>query len=150
MLYIGIDPGLSGGWAAVTESQQVVYLCRWNEELSMLEVSERDSVWGSEVVAIVENQRAIKGAASSSTFKLAENFGLWQGWLSALRIRREYVWPKKWQSTLGIRFPKNSTHAQRKRITKQKAQQLYPQVDGITHATADALLIAEYCRREWR
>ncbi len=63
--------------------------------------------------------------------------------LIASRIPFEEVTPQKWQKTLSClsRGDKN--------ITKAKAQQLFPGL-RVTHATADALLIAEYARRHAR
>lgn len=38
-------------------------------------------------------------------------------------------------------------HTAAKNLTKARAQQLWPEYPRITHAIADALLIAEFCRR---
>ena len=54
----------------------------------------------------------------------------------------EEVAPQVWQKVLGClsRGDKN--------VTKAKAQQLFPAIK-VTHAIADALLLAEYARRVW-
>ena len=60
--------------------------------------------------------------------------------LLAADIPFDLVAPAKWQGALGCRT------AGDKNVSKTKAQQLFPGIK-ITHAIADALLIAEYGRR---
>ena len=50
------------------------------------------------------------------------------------------VTPRKWQKALGCASGGD------KKVTKARAQELFPTV-RMTHAIADAYLIAEYCRR---
>ena len=76
----------------------------------------------------------------SSTFKFGVGFGFLVGCLTALKIPFEFVTLQKWQKALSCQ-----SHGD-KNVTKQKAQQLFPQIKVI-HANADALLIAEYGRR---
>ena len=68
--------------------------------------------------------------------------------MTAAGIRWEYVTPQKWQREFGLILPKLS-NTDKKNRHKAVAQQLFPDVK-ITHAIADALLIAEYCRRKDR
>jgi len=76
----------------------------------------------------------------SSTFKFGQSYGFLRGVLIASEIRFVEVRPQEWQKAMGClsRGDKN--------VTKAKAQQLWP-AQKITHATADALLLAEYFRR---
>ena len=60
--------------------------------------------------------------------------------LTAAEIPFDIVVPRKWQAALSCLSGGN------KNITKQRAQQIFPNVKVI-HANADALLMAEYCRR---
>jgi hypothetical protein len=56
--------------------------------------------------------------------------------------------PKRWQSHLGIPpRAKGEDDRKWKNRLKARAQQLFPSVRRVTLATADALLIAEWCRR---
>jgi hypothetical protein len=65
------------------------------------------------------------------------------------RIPFVEVSPRSWMKAMGIRTRrKTETPTQWKNHLKQLAQQLFPH-EQITLATADALLIAEYCRRVW-
>ncbi len=60
--------------------------------------------------------------------------------LVAAGIAFDEVTPQRWQKMLGCRSKGD------KNVTKRRAQDLFPQV-RVTHALADALLLAEYCRR---
>lgn len=67
----------------------------------------------------------------------------------AAGLRVEYVSPQKWQRALGL-LSKGRGLGQgdtaKKNRNKAKAQELFPGVK-VTHAIADALLLAEYGRR---
>lgn len=76
----------------------------------------------------------------SSAFTFGFGAGVLYGVLSSCRIPYEEVSPIKWQTLLGCRTGGD------KNISKAKAQSLFPSVK-ITHAVADALLLAEYMRR---
>jgi crossover junction endodeoxyribonuclease RuvC len=82
----------------------------------------------------------------TSMFHFGESYGFLQGMLSAHKLRHDYVSPQRWKKHMGCLAPSKSTSTVKKNIDKSKAQQLFP-AEKITHQIADALLIAEYCRR---
>jgi len=67
---------------------------------------------------------------------------------AAACIPFDEVLPLKWQQRLGCKAPKGCSYPQRKHHLKGAAQRLFPALT-ITNVTADALLIAEHCRRHW-
>jgi hypothetical protein len=69
---------------------------------------------------------------------LGTNYGFLRGMLIACGVPFDEAAPHKWQKAMGC-----LTHGD-KNVSKAKAQQLYPGLK-VTHATADALLIASYC-----
>ena len=75
-----------------------------------------------------------------SAFTFGRGYGALLMALTAARIPFDVVQPAKWQQGLGCRSGGD------KHVTKRRAQQLFPSVT-VTHALADALLIAEFCRR---
>ena len=139
---IGIDPGQSGGIAFLWEGG-VQRACKMPEtesdvtDLFDLSISEEVAAF-----AFLEFVHSMPKQGVSSSFKFGRNYGFLRGLLTALKIPFEDVTPQKWQKALGCmsRGDKN--------VTKQKAQQLFPNVGKITHATADCLLIAEFGRRK--
>ena len=139
MTIIGIDPGKSGGVALLFPTGPVAL--KMLETLTDL-IEEIESYTHNEeqVTCYIEQVHAMPKQGVSSTFTFGRNFGGIEGVLTALKIRREYVTPQRWQKALGC-LSKGD-----KNVTKRKAQELFPELK-ITHATADALLIAEYGRR---
>ena len=135
--YMGIDPGASGGLALISSDGILVEKMPATPADLWLLVSS----W-SELAdfCYIEKVHSMPGQGVSSTFKFGKNFGLIIGCVTAARIPHDFVPPGVWQKNLGC-LTKGD-----KNVTKQKAQQLYPNMI-VTHAIADAILIAEYCRR---
>jgi crossover junction endodeoxyribonuclease RuvC len=137
---IGIDPGQSGG---------IAWMNQRGVEVIKMPDTERDIVDAlrAMIYEAPELERGVKcylelvhsmprqGVASS--FKFGKGYGVLIGVLSALEIPFELVTPQKWQKAMGCMSKGD------KNVTKRKAQQLFPRLK-ITHATADALLIAAY------
>lgn len=98
--------------------------------------------------AYVEKVGATPQMGVTSAFTFGHVTGWIEGMLDALLIPWERVQPKAWQKVIGMTGKefKGISQAERKRKHKAKAQQLFPQ-ETITHATADAILIAEAMRR---
>lgn len=85
-------------------------------------------------------------------FTFGTNFGALLMSLTALELYPDYcelVHPARWQKALSI-SPRRSGEGRGawKSRLKDVAQELFPQI-RITLATADALLLAEYCRRRY-
>ena len=143
-LYIGIDPGQDGCLAFIPENDMnKAWAVKMPETLKDLwdEVTNYNhglSDW--EPVARLEQVHSMPGQGVSSSFKFGRGFGTLEMALTAAGITFEYVTPQKWQKALGC-LTKGD-----KNVSKAKAQQLFPHLK-ITHAIADGLLIAEYCRR---
>ena len=147
-VFIGIDPGRGGGLAFLTEDRPGS-----NGRLEVLTVAmpptERDIVdllvmHAGPAHAVIEHVWSIPGQGGA--FAFGKNVGTILTALTAARIPFDQVIPRKWQKALGVVYPKGATDTEKKNITKRRAQQLFPSVP-VTHSTADALLIASYCRR---
>jgi hypothetical protein len=140
MLYIGIDNGSSGGIAVLNE-RGVIYAAvpmpPTDVEIysSLIEYASADVTR-----AVLEHAQAFPKMGTSSAFNYGRGYGAMQMALAAASIPFDIVVPRKWMAALSCltRGDKN--------ISKRRAEQLFPG-RRITHATADALLIAEYCRR---
>lgn len=141
MIFIGIDPGASGGIAWVTDVEM------YGESLMETERDILDQLEGvgqaGECFAVIEEVHAMPKVGCVAGFKLGRSYGFLRGCLHALQIPFESVSPARWQRAMGV--PKGEPK-DKKKITKAKAQELFPSVPKITHRTADAILLAEYCR----
>ena len=144
--FLGVDPGISGGIALIGASNGLAG--ESYETFKLKDATERD-VWDwfermprPIVFARIEKVGATPQMGVVSAFTFGRNFGFLRGVLIASRIAFDEISPQKWQKFMGC-----LTHGD-KNVSKAKAQQLFPSVK-ITHANADALLLAEYARRTY-
>ena len=149
MIYIGIDPGMNGGIAAINTIGQVLHIDR-------MPATERDILTSLEAIdaiqhavrdygraCVIERAQAMPGQGVVSMFTYGRGYGALLMALTALGIRFDEITSPVWQTVMRCRSKGN------KNVTKRRAQQLFPSVK-VTHAIADALLIAEFCRRRER
>jgi hypothetical protein len=142
---IGIDPGKSGAIAWITDGKPCVE--KMPETLQDLWELVQSIAFGgrglptpSGCKAYIESVHSSPQMGVTSAFTFGQGFGRLEMALTAAGIPFERVTPQKWQKAMGCMTGGN------KNISKRKAQELFPQLK-ITHATADATLIAEYGRR---
>lgn len=142
MRTIGIDPGKLGGMAYINEAQNEI------ETIAFEKATERDILdavirwtYMYQPYAIIEKVASSPQMGVCSAFTFGKSYGFLRGLLTG-RTPFEEVSPQKWQKAMGC-LTKGD-----KNVSKAKAQQLFPQLK-ITHATADALLLAEYARRTY-
>jgi len=151
MIFIGIDPGAKGGVAWIEErlgldgeilttqcfplpeTERDIFGLIW--KVGILKLSDKMLC-----MCLIEKVHSMPKQGVASSFKFGRNYGFLRGLLVALELCFDEVTPQRWQKAMGC-----LSHGD-KNVTKQKAQQLFPTMK-ITHSTADALLIAEYCRR---
>lgn len=147
-LYIGIDPGKSGGIAFVNDKGQAWAYKMPDSGADILDIL-RDycftkfMTYANEYYtpfACIEKVGPMPGQGVVSMFTFGEGYGALQMALLALKIPFERVTPQTWQKALGCRTGGD------KNVSKRRAQELFPDIK-VTHAIADALLIAEHNRR---
>lgn len=147
-IYIGIDPGLKGGIAVLDSSGSVVDVINMPETpQDILEFLGEYS--GQDAVCMLEDVgHGIPGQSSKATATFARHNGHLEMALLALSIRTEKVTPQKWQKIYQLGSSKGIDKRVWKNKLKAKAQQLFPSLGKrITLSTCDALLLAEYGRR---
>jgi hypothetical protein len=151
-IYIGIDPGKSGGIAAL-DLDNVLTIKMPETPADVLDYFHSIKNYmpiNYSCIAIIEQVGGYtgQGQPGSAMFKFGQGVGHLEMALLACSIPSESVPPRKWQKALGISAKKKTeTKTQWKNRLKSVAQRLFPS-EKITLATADALLIAEYCRRK--
>lgn len=138
-LHIGIDPGKrSGGIAVLLQGRPLASLSL--DKATESEIAAFLNEHRENSFAVLEKAAARSDQGRSAIFNFGRNFGFLRGVLICTGIPFEEVAPGVWQRAM-----KCLTGGDKK-ITRARAQELFPNA-GITHATADASLLAEYCRR---
>ena len=143
LYFIGIDPGVSGGAAMLNHHGQIHDAVKF-KSMTLHDIAEtlddwRDRAEPGEVVAMIEKVHAMPRQGVTSSFNFGRNFGNLEAYLVALKIPFDYVAPNKWQKALGCQTKGD------KNVSKARAQRQWPGIK-MTHAIADCLLIAEFCR----
>lgn len=146
---VGIDPGVGGGLAFLNVATREVVAVKMpdtdHELLNLLRIHKgRNGSTHAYLEAVHAMPPTIKGRKVGGTvgnFKLGQQDGRLCMALTAAGIPYDRVAPVKWQTALQCRTGGD------KKISKARAAELFPQL-AVTHAIADALLIAEYGRRQ--
>lgn len=148
---IGIDPGKKGGLClmmnqTILHTSPIPDLHRDLYE-KLLDWKETAVSAALDPVVYLEVVHASPQMGVSSAFTFGKGFGLLLGLLTALEFRLELVSPQRWQKLYGVK-PRSKclSNTEHKNLLKSVAQRLFPKLT-ITHAIADAILIAEYGRR---
>lgn len=156
MIYIGIDPGLTGAIADIDSNGGVLIHDTPTIQLKKGGKAKKDYL-PLEMATIlidyapfachvfIEKVGAMPGQGVTSMFNFGKGFGLWLGILAALRLPYTLITPQAWKKELMQGMPD-------KDAARVRAQQLFPQAIAELSrkkdiGRADALLIAEYGRR---
>lgn len=145
MIHIGIDPGQNGGIAYISEHGAIVEKMP-DTESEVADLLRLIKHQNKKVFALIEHVHSMPKQGVASSFKFGKSYGFLRACLICLDIPFEEVTPQKWQKIF-IYNSKGDSKTKHKNKLKAKAQQLFPK-HNITLATADAILIAEYCRRK--
>jgi crossover junction endodeoxyribonuclease RuvC len=145
MVFVGVDPGASGAICVMNDNGYApISLCRLsNTEREVSDFLELFRAHADEVTALIERVHSMPRQGVASSFKFGQSYGFLRGLLTAHGVPFEEVTPQTWQKAMGCMSKGD------KNVTKQKAGQLFPAVK-VAHWNADALLIAEFCRRKFR
>jgi crossover junction endodeoxyribonuclease RuvC len=135
MTTIGIDPGKSGGIAWIQDGKACVE--KMPDTLQDLWELLRDIAAEGRCKAYLEQIHSSPQMGVVSSFTFGNGFGHLEMALTAAGIPFERVRPQVWQKAMGCMTKGD------KNVSKRKAQELFPSMK-VTHATADALLIASY------
>lgn len=141
-MVIGVDPGKSGAisvlWGRETDYRKLTEthhdVVRWLREEICVESG------NVRCVAALEKVSASPQMGVTSSFTFGRSYGALEMMLTMLGVPFVFVTPQTWQKAMGCLTGGD------KNISKAAAQRLFPALK-ITHANADSLLIAEWCRR---
>ena len=142
---IAIDPGASGGFCQFIGTR-AIHAWKFTSLSDFVDIlfEIKDNPDATlELVLEDVPPFAGKNIPSSTGFKLGKSCGFYEGVARGLRIPCHMVRPQNWQKGFG--GVKGQSTSVKKRILKDHASRLYPQLGKqITLATADAVLIGHF------
>jgi hypothetical protein len=143
MTTIGIDPGINGGIAWITDGKLCVE--KMPDTLQdlwdlIVSISMNAGSGGTGIHAYLESVSSSPQMGVKSAFTFGNGYGHLEMALTAAGIPFERVRPQVWQKEMGC-LTKGD-----KNVSKRKAQELFPSTK-VTHAIADSMLIAAYGRK---
>lgn len=168
MIYIGIDPGITGALAVLdSETKDVSFFdtptmqvkvgkkIKYQQDVYAIVSLLRGIVEGKDVMGVIEKVNAMPGTGANGTrqtmgatsaFGFGCGFGQWLGVLASLQIPHQQVNPRTWKMAMMADTGKE------KDASRIKAMQLFPRsAKDLTrkkdHGRADALLIAAWAMR---
>lgn len=139
-IVVGVDPGANGAIAWISDGKACVEKMPdtlqdlWDLVVS---ISLDAGTGGTGIMAYVEQVYSSPQMGVKSAFTFGNGFGHLEMALTAAGIPFERVRPQVWQKELSCLTGGD------KNVSKRRAQELFPHLK-VTHATADALLIAHY------
>ena len=168
MIYIGIDPGLSGAVGIIDESypgklsspgpDPQINVFDTPTVLVKAETTKRKYMVGAmalllkpyagrqDVVVVLENVHSMPSQGVASSFSFGEGKGMWEGILGAFDIPFDLVSPQRWKKAI------MADQGKEKSAARFKAAQLFPSLTSQLSRVkddgrAEAILMAEYGRR---
>jgi Holliday junction resolvasome RuvABC endonuclease subunit len=137
MTVIGVDPGANGGIAWISNGKPCVEKIPDTLQDLWELIRDIDTASDEYCHAYIEAVHSSPQMGVKSAFTFGNGFGHLEMALTAAGIPFERVRPQVWQKAMGCMTKGD------KNVSKRKAQELFPQIK-VTHAIADALLIASY------
>lgn len=142
MIYIGIDPGASGGIGVIDTKEGTAHSFPYSD-FALYQILHGCSV----DKCMVEKVGAMPGQGVTSMFNFGKAYGYILGALDMMQISYELVVPKTWKKEYGLTSDKQQSIECCKRLFPtcdlRRTSHCRKEHDGM----AEALLIAEYARR---
>ena len=151
MIFIGVDPGKSGGYAIIAESDvgKSAHVYPWDDAqfakqmAALMQVRIR-----GRIVAAVEKVGAMPGQGVTSMFSFGKSAGYIEGVLTALGIPYQLVLPKKWKAEFALGKDKQASIVTCRKLFPGVSLRATDRCRTDSDGMAEALLMAEYARRK--
>lgn len=154
MIYVGIDPGLTGALAIIHEDGRIEFhdtpvlsLGKRNDHnlAEIVQILQRVDECGPAMAAL-ERVHAMPQNGTISAFSMGRSMTAWEMGMVALGITYEMIPPQRWKKAL------MDGQGKEKDASRQVAMRLFPStIPHLSlkrhHGRADALLLAEFLRR---
>jgi len=161
-IFIGIDPGAQGALCALDTQTKLLSFCPTPNpnHLTKPVLVKHVATWLTfhsthAMIIGIEDVHSVFGSSAKSNFQFGRYLGLIEALAMQCKCGVTYVQPKVWQKGCGIIFPKGTKKPDKKKITAEKALELYPNADvygpmgGLKDARTDSLMIAHYLHLQY-
>lgn len=156
MIYIGIDPGKTGGISVLLPEEFVEPRVRifpmppTEKGISEIfkDIVDPGNSSPTKIQALIEQVHAFPGQGVTSMFTFGQGYGFLRGCLVSFGIPFIEVTPQKWMGYFGFKKEKSELPKEYKKRILQKAQNMFPN-SSVALSTADSLMIAEYLRQTY-
>jgi len=143
-LFLGIDPGKTGGYALVSEVGQVVhhspFTSWWEIKRDIFQFNtDLEFCCIEKVGALSADRKRLKSMAT-----LMRNYGGWLSFLECGCYSHELIAPTKWQNKILGSFPKGESKLRSMDFVQRKFPKL--RLAKSNHGCSDAICIALYAR----
>lgn len=169
MIFAGVDPGKRGAIAWMTGTRSRIEICDvpllpdggYNIDAMASIIRQIKSqasdltpcgLCPGEIVLTMEWVHAMPSDGKCSAFAFGEGFGIWRGVLGALGIEPQHADPAAWKRAMlaGLAPGKAAAVEQAARLFPAVDGQLRGERGGLKDGRAEALLLAEWGRRQYR
>jgi crossover junction endodeoxyribonuclease RuvC len=145
-LFIGIDPGKSGGIAYIDAEKGVVRTMPYDSE-ELINLCQ-PLTGRNHVICCLEKVGAMPGQGVVSMFSFGQSVGYIKGVLESFRIPYQEITPQKWKKEFGLSSDKAKSAEVCGRLFPDVSLLASPRCKKPHDGMAEALLMAEYARRK--
>ena len=146
-LFIGIDPGKSGGIACIDTEDGICYTVPYSDK-ELLDLCSSESGKGQNVVCCLEKVGAMPGQGVVSMFSFGQSVGYIKGVLESFRIPYQEITPQKWKREFGLTSDKAKSAEVCRKLFPDISLLATPRCKKPHDGMTEALLMAEYARRK--
>ena len=148
-LFIGIDPGKSGGIAVIDTKNGGCYAVPYSDK-DLLDICQDTIQSGAaeHIVCCLEKVGARPGQGVVSMFSFGQSVGYIKGVLESFRIPYQEIVPQKWKKEFGLNSDKAASAETCRKLFPETNLLATPKCKKPHDGMAEALLMAEYARRK--
>lgn len=146
--FLGIDPGVTGGYALVSDSLTYAACWKSHDNYPLLVQEFKKNILTDvthPALTVLEHVHASPIAGKKAMFTFGTSYGAWLGMLSMAGLSYDLVAPSKWQRAV---FDSIKDVDNKKLLSIAYARRRFPDImlKKGDHGEADALNIALYAR----
>ena len=146
-LFIGIDPGKSGGIAYIDTECGISGTEPYSDK-ALIDLCNSESRKGQNVMCCLEKVGARPGQGVVSMFSFGQSVGYIKGVLESFRIPYQEISPQKWKKEFGLNSEKAASAEVCRKLFPDVSLLATPRCKKPHDGMAEALLMAEYARRK--